>query len=90
MSPQSPQDIVLASILNCFPSPTVEQRLSLSAELTHDLALTKREIILIGLEIENRLQILLNKFIHIPDECIMAWRSVQDIINSVSGLMIGE
>ena len=77
--------LVMGSILANFPTDKVEQNLSLNAKLVDDFGLVQSEIHSLGQALEKDLQKLgLPSF---TDMQISRWRTVKDIVDTVSSLI---
>jgi len=84
-------DIVMWAIVELFPTPDVEQKLSPEADLREDLKLSDEEIVMICLKVECHYQVELNnELIHIPDSIMLGCKTVQDISDSFEKLLSNE
>ena len=76
------QHLVLSGVLELFNTPEVEQNLSPAAQLNEDLNLSTDDIMLLGLTLEQRMQVANNDY-YLSDTDITGWVNVSDIINTL-------
>lgn len=81
------QEVVFMKIIDLYPTEKVEQNLSLESTLKEELGLNDEEIHHLGLSIEQHYDKDLDYHFSVPDESIISWVTVQDIISTLESLL---
>lgn len=80
--------LVYGAILTSFPTPQVERNLYPESSLERDLGLAPREVLYIGVSLEKELRRL--GLPGLSDAQIQAWRTVQDLLDTVRDMIPGR